>query len=685
MSIRLSLVAFVEKLQVMRCANNILAFLCTTILCGCACYAQDTLQRRKLENVTVTAKAPQKETTTTAPVQILTKVKLERINALQLSDAVKQLSGVVLKDYGGVGGIKTVSARGLGSQFSTLTIDGMAVGDCQNGQPDLGKYIVSDVESLSFANGQTDDILQPARLLASGNVLDMQTAKPRFHGKSANLKLGFEAGSFGLMHPSLSYEQKFGRRLALSLQGTYVQSDGDYPFTIYYTQSKSDSSSRHRRTHSAVRMANIETNLFYDINNTQKLTAKVHYYNAFQQLPGPVIYYRETPGSESSADQSGFVQLHYTNRLSSRWNLRVDGKFYAVRNIYDDSAYQGSTGLLHNEYRQAEYYLTGAAQYRWTDFLRLSYSSDYFYNSLNSNVESCAEVGRHSWLNALSAKANFNKLSITASALYSLHSESLLGEFAKEYRHFTPYIGIVYKPLINKSLRFRYFFKQNYRLPNFNECYYAYMSRDLKPEKALQNNLGVTFDHRFNKNVFRNLTLILDGYYNRVSDKIVAFPRQSLYMWSMMNIGLVSIAGVDGKVAVELDFAEKCGLSLDATYTFQRALDITDPESKTYHQQIPYTPVHSLSASAYFTNPIVDFGYNLIIVGDRYRLAQNTAENLVEGYVDQSITLAKKIPLRYGVLKLQAQVLNIFDIQYEVVKSYPMMGRNYKIKAIYEF
>lgn len=657
---------------------------CVTCCFG-AVYAQDTVRQRNLHNVTVTAKATPKEATATAPVQVMTRVKLERINALQLSDAVKQMAGVVLKDYGGVGGIKTVSARGLGSQFSTLAIDGIAVGDCQNGQPDLGRFIVSELDNLSFANGQPDDILQPARVLASGNVLNMQTAKPVFTDKNANLKLGFEAGSFGLMHPSLKYEQRFGEKLLMSLQGTYVQSNGDYPFTIYYTQSKTDSSSRERRSHSAVRMTNIEGNLFYLIDYNQKMTVKLHYYNAFQQLPGPVIYYRETPGSESSADQSGFVQLHYTNHFSPHWNLRIDGKFYAVQNIYDDSAYQGSTGVLHNDYRQKEYYLTSALLFHLNNYVIFSYSTDYFYNSLNSNVESCAEVGRHSWLNAISAKAYLNKVNITATALYSLHSENILGEFAKEYRHFTPYFGIVYKPFNSSGLRLRYFIKQNYRLPNFNECYYAYMSRDLRPERALQNNLGITFEQRFPEKTFRNVTLLVDGYYNRVSDKIVAFPRQSLYMWSMMNIGLVSITGVDTKVAAELAFAEKIGLSLDATYTFQRALDLTDNSSKTYRNQIPYTPEHSLSASAFFTNPILDVGYNLIFVGDRYRLAQNAADNLVEGYVDQSLTLAKKIPLRYGALKLQAQVLNIFDVQYEVVKNYPMMGRNYKAKLIYEF
>ena len=81
-----------------------------------------------------------------------------------------------------------------------------------------------------------------------------------------------------------------------------------------------------------------------------------------------------------------------------------------------------------------------------------------------------------------------------------------------------------------------------------------------------------------------------------------------------------------------------------------------------------------------------DIGYNIIYVGNRYRLAQNTENNLVQGYVDQSITLSKYITLKDGaLLTIQAQVLNIFDVQYEVIKNYPMMGRNYKINVSYFF
>ena len=188
-----------------------------------------------------------------------------------------------------------------------------------------------------------------------------------------------------------------------------------------------------------------------------------------------------------------------------------------------------------------------------------------------------------------------------------------------------------------------------------------------------------------NISFLNDLTVTADGYYNRVTDKIVAVPRQSLYLWSMQNIGEVSILGLDATIEMNTISINKLKLSITANYSFQQAIDVTDPNSKTYRQQIPYTPRHSAGASFFLTSGIVDFGYNLVFVGDRYRLAQNTENNLVGSYVDQSIILSKSMDFKFGTIKIQFQVLNIFDVQYEVIKSYPMMGRNYKLNVTYKF
>ena len=648
--------------------------------------AQDTLKREILREVRIiSGKVPPSEVISQTPVHVVSNTDIERINASQLSDALRGIGSLVVRDYGGVGGVKTVSARGLGSQFSTLTLDGVAVSDCQNGQIDLGRYMLENVEYISFANGNTDNIFQTARSFAAGNVIDVQSKEPKvYSGNKTNMKLKLESGSFGLINPSLSIDQHITDRFKISLWGTYMQSDGDYPFTLYYTNSRTDSSSREYRKNSEVKMGIVDMNIFYRPDSKQKLTTKVHYNQSYRNLPGPTTYYTQKT-SERLYDKVFFTQINYQNIISDKWKIQVNGKYNLSENIYEDTAALNSDNYLRNEYLQNEGYISGTAQYAICKSLKIALSSDGAINTLNSNMQNNNDVDRYSWLNVLAMNYKNKYFNLSANILSTTIKEYVSNIFTKDYQRVSPYVGLSIKPFENYNLRIRYFFKENYRIPNFNEMYYYTIAKDLNPEKALQNNLGISYSDYSNENIY--LTATVDGYFNRVSDKIVAIPSQNLFLWSMMNIGRVDILGLDAKVEVSLSsFAQKFTLSAAVNYSYQSAKDKTAANSKTYNQQIPYTPKHSGGGMIYLEIPkYFDMGYNLIYVGDRYRLAQNTENNLVQGYVDQSFLVSKSIKLKTGTLSMQAQVLNIFDIQYEVIKNYPMMGRNYKINISYSF
>jgi outer membrane cobalamin receptor len=92
-----------------------LLVLCLTVASFNDISAQDTV--RSLDEVEVSSQRAPATMRTAAPTQVMDIEKIEAQGALQLSDAIKQMAGVTLKDYGGIGGLKTVSARGLGTQF----------------------------------------------------------------------------------------------------------------------------------------------------------------------------------------------------------------------------------------------------------------------------------------------------------------------------------------------------------------------------------------------------------------------------------------------------------------------------------------------------------------------------------------------------------------------------------------
>ena len=151
-----------------------------------------------------------------------------------------------------------------------------------------------------------------------------------------------------------------------------------------------------------------------------------------------------------------------------------------------------------------------------------------------------------------------------------------------------------------------------------------------------------------------------------------------------MNLGRVDIVGLEATGETELQL-ERSSVNLTAHYTYQYAVDVSDPLSRTYRHQIPYTPRHSGGLSLHWETEWVELGYQMQAVGNRYRLGENTPSTLVRGYVDQGIIVSKTFDVGNTRLQVRAQVLNLFDVQYEVVKNYPMMGRNYRLGLTWKF
>lgn len=637
------------------------------------------------------------------PTQVVSADELKQLGGMLLSDAARRMAGITLKDYGGVGGIKTVSARGLGSQFSTLCIDGIAVNDCQNGQVDLGRYLLGNSSYVTFASGQSDNLLQSARAVSSGSVINMETAVPQFGSRPNNISFGIDGGSFGYLSPTLSFDQRIGEKAILSIWSNYTQSDGDYPFTLYYTRNHDDSSSIERRQNSQMRIGTADLNFFYPIDRHQHLHLKAHYMQGLHYLPGPVLLYT-SKASEHTAERLFFAQARY-QKTGTKLSIQLLGKFQAGTDIYEDTAARTSTHLIHNEYQQQEGYLSQAFQYHFGEQtkkgLTVAFSIDEAVSQLHSNLNKHNDVERLSAQSVLSAQyslpfgeKNEEGLRINAHLSATWIQDQEAETSATDYHRLSPYAGISYS---RKNFTLRYFFKENYRVPNFNELYYYTISHNLRPEKALQQNIGGSY-HQYcplSKGILLDNTLSIDGYYNRVSDKIIAIPTQNMFLWSMSNVGKVEICGIDitathllnngahhiGDTTSQHPFS----LNLSLGYSFQYAVDRTDPSSKTYGHQIPYTPRHSGNIALTANTQWVDVGYTVTLVGKRYCMNQNNAANKVDGYVDQGITFSRRCWLKHGFLNLKFQVLNIFDVQYEVVRNYPMMGRNYRFGIGFEY
>ena len=112
------------------------------------------------------------------PGQTLSGEELNALGSHSVADAIRYFSGVEIKDYGGVGGLKTVNIRSMGSKHVGVFYDGLQINNAQNGVVDLGRLSLENMEAVSLYNGQKSAIFQPAKDFASSCVIYLTTRKP---------------------------------------------------------------------------------------------------------------------------------------------------------------------------------------------------------------------------------------------------------------------------------------------------------------------------------------------------------------------------------------------------------------------------------------------------------------------------------------------------------------------------
>lgn len=635
---------------------------------------------QRVDEVTVTAKRSPVRVSAGTPVQSLSGQAIAELGIQNVADAVRRFAGTNVRDYGGIGGLKTVSVRNMGAAHTGVSYDGAPVSNCQAGQVDIGRFSLDNVSMLSLAVGQEENLLQPARLYASAAVLNIVTNTPTFDaGRRSAFDVQLKGGSFGYVSPMLRWWQRVGSRVRTSLDGSFMRADGNYPFTLVNGKHVS----RERRSNSAIDSWHGEANVYYDMPGGGDMQVKGYYYYSKRGLPGAVTLYNPI-STETLWDRNGFVQVKYSKDFSPKWQFQALGKYNYGWNRDRELGNQFAGGVYQAEHTQHEYYLSATAEYRPAAGLSVALAQDGIVNKLNSTMGECPFPTRYTSLTALSARWRRGWLTVNGSLVGTYITERVkAGNPPEDVKRLSPGASVSVQPWKGEMLFFRGVYKSTFRTPTFNDLYYDRLgNRSLRPERANEYDLGVTWSRSFFP-AMDYFSITVDGYFNDVNDKIVAFP--TTYAWKMANFGKVHVKGLDFTLATAFSLPRGINLSLSAAYTWQKAIDLTDPDSKNYKAQLPYTPEHSGNMAVTVKTPWCTLGYSLVGVGKRYFIAQNIPVNEIDGYVEQTLTLGHEFRLRGCRLGLRGELINLADKQYDVIKYYPMPGRSWRVVANVKF
>lgn len=619
------------------------------------------------------------------PSHSLNGEQLKRLNSHNVADALRYFAGLQLKDYGGVGGIKTANIRSMGTNHLGIFYDGVELGNAQNGQVDLGQLSLDNVEEITLYNGQKSAIFQPASEFGNAGSVYIRTRRPRFAvGESSHLRLNAMYGSSDMARLSALWEQKISSAVSSSLSAGFLSSSGKYDFryrrlapdgTVAYDTTAT-------RSNGDIWALRAEANVC-GVFGQGAWNIKAYTYNSGRGIPGAIVNNVWRRG-EHQWDHNTFTQASVQKSIGNIFSTRLLAKYayYNTHYINRDT----TTMMTDNRYRQQELYISSSNVFEILPAWSASAAYDFRWNKLDSDMRQF--VAPHRFTNAVSIATAYNR------PLFNIQG-SLLATWVKDHArrlaprsHRAALVPAVFAnvfPLGNKILSVRAYAKRSYRMPTFNDLFYTDIGNaDLKPESALQYDLGFVLERNFGQGFVRHLRWQTDAYYNSVRDKIVAYPKGQQFRWTMLNLGRVHIKGIDIEAETTVEPIGGLLLTARVQYTYQDARDVTDARDTYYRDQIPYIPWHSGSAIVGIAYRNWTLNYSFIYAGKRYNQQENTRYNYMQPWYTNDLSASCTFRLGGKECRLNAELNNFLSQDYEVILNYPMPKVNFRIGATVE-
>ncbi len=595
--------------------------------------------------------------------QSLKGVELQSLSTTSVADALKYFAGVQIKDYGGLGGLKTVNVRSLGAQHVGIYIDGIRVTNAQNGTVDLGKFSLTTMETVELYNANKLDNCQSASEYSSGATVYLRTRRPA----SDSLSLQLRTASFGtyMAKGNLQFKKNGWSGFA---DAEWLTTRGDYPFR--YISEYEDTVGR--RANSDIDYYRLEGALF-----REGFASHIYYYNSERGCPGGIVRRLSDKyvnvGREWDSDF--FIQSSYEWHIGSH-RFKLNGKYANEYLRYcTDYPENQNTARVNNHYRQQDLY--GAACYSWMPWhwLSLNASYDMRWSKLQADLKYFETVHRTDQKAVAALQMNWRGVQAAASLLYQHYHDytNVKVGAAEPLDRFTPALSLGYTL---GGVTLRAWYKKIFRVPTLNDLYYTQVgNRNLKPEYTKQWNLGAEYHYDTKQ---WSLALQADGYVNKIENRIVCLPMKGTYTWTMMNYGYTLCRGLNATGNVRYT-PGVWSFSLLTSLTWQRDLDRTDPDASTYDKPICYSPTLSYGITGIASWKRLSLTLSNLYVGERM-WSYADPEDILEPYrnIDLKVTYYYKVRARTDV-GLSLEINDLLDEQYEHIPRYPMPGRNYRL------
>ncbi len=595
--------------------------------------------------------------------------RIENKLAPDLGAILALLPGLQIRTYGDVGGLKTAGFRSLGAAHSSIVIDLQNQPVTQTGSTDLSSIPTEFIKSVAILRQDGTNTGLPIQSKLSGSLIHISTIHQSVSSDSSMLRVGLQNGSFGYYSGDLAARLRY-KKIQLSITGKARTYEGNFPFEY---QNAYQTISAVRKNNGCSDL-NVTTSLTWFLNKSHTISVKGTINDAKKELAGAVVFYNETANQHLFSGERNLTLWHKFELKRSQWITQLTTQNSDL--TYLDSNYLNQQGYLEQSFYTN--YLNGQTQYalQINKVVKLSIGSEIsheriFAGTVTGNPE------RTTLNQFLASKFAFSNHDLEV----QVGVQQVVNQRGTGTKNLYVLPALQYVFAFKKIAAVGFIVRYTVRQPTFSELYYQQVGNtSLKPEEASLASLPVKFTWKKGNwyNSFR-----LEPFYTYSINKIVAIPTKNLFVWSIQNIGISQSSGCELFNESKIKLKNSI-FGQSVSFTYQEAIDLTNPNSVLYRSQLTYIP--KFSGSVELDWSLTKWSvYTLFSAQSmRYGLQENITSNEVPGYYTVDLGASYMLQLKKQKFKVSACVKNITNQYNQYIRYFVLPGINYQIRLAYE-
>jgi iron complex outermembrane receptor protein len=223
---------------------------------------------------------------------------------------------------------------------------------------------------------------------------------------------------------------------------------------------------------------------------------------------------------------------------------------------------------------------------------------------------------------------------------------------------------------------------RNSRIPTMNDLFWSDIGNpDLKNEYAY--NYELTYKMILNSSSPLSFTSDISIFHNDIKNMIEWHPGDNA-IWTVDNIGRVNSEGVESTISVVYK-ADKFTGHFNAGYSFTKASAMKSymANDASVGKQLIYIPENQLNGSLRLSFGNFYSSWLVNLTGKEFTTSDDS--KFLPSYVLNSIITGIKLHLSGTSIDLNLNIDNLFAVNYQTVAGYPLPGRSYFLKILFQF